>query len=161
MVDSTDDQGVITFLIDDQRKEIRIRVEADGYISFNLRVTPANIVGVQEISLTPIKAELPTSTPLSSPPTPTPSPTQNLPRPRPMPSEPKSVEPHRPARPTPSQVPSPNTTSVHDAVLNLYNKRGETVMLVRDLGRVDCGVGFCKLVMVIRRYTDGSSKQSL
>jgi hypothetical protein len=48
----TDSEGVFSFPLNDPNKEIRIRVETDRYENFDLRVTPANIEGIQEIRLT-------------------------------------------------------------------------------------------------------------
>lgn len=68
-VNSTDSLGVIFFPIADPKKELRLRVEADGYEQkFNLRVTPADIVGAQEIGLAPIAKPSPTTTPTVSSP---------------------------------------------------------------------------------------------
>ena len=56
-VNTTDSEGVITFPLADPKKELRVRVGANGYENnFNLRVTPANVEGlVQEIRLMPIR----------------------------------------------------------------------------------------------------------
>lgn len=68
-VNSTDSEGVISFPIAEPKKELRLRVEADGYEqNFNLRVTPADIVGAQEIRMTPIAKPSPTMTPVVSSP---------------------------------------------------------------------------------------------
>ncbi len=68
-VNSTDSEGVISFPIAEPKKELRLRVEADGYEqNFNLRVTPADIVGAQEIRMTPIAKPSPTMTPTVSSP---------------------------------------------------------------------------------------------
>lgn len=62
-VNSTDSDGVISFPIADTKKELRLRVEADGYEqNFNLRVTPSDIVCAQEIRLTPLATPTPTAT---------------------------------------------------------------------------------------------------
>jgi hypothetical protein len=76
-VNSTDSEGVISFPIADPKKELRLRVEAAGYENFNLRVTPADIVGAQEIALTPVVVPSPISTPASSPTQPTSAPPIN------------------------------------------------------------------------------------
>jgi hypothetical protein len=63
-VNTTDSEGVITFPLADPKKELRIRGEASGYESnYNLRVTPANIEGAQEIRLTPIRILSPSPSP--------------------------------------------------------------------------------------------------
>lgn len=49
----TDSEGVFSFPLNDLTKEIRIRVEKYGYVDFNLRVTPAENIGIQDIRLQP------------------------------------------------------------------------------------------------------------
>jgi hypothetical protein len=67
-VNTTDSNGVISFPISDPKKELRIRVEADGYEKdFNLRITPANITGTQEIRLTPLASPSPAATATQTP----------------------------------------------------------------------------------------------
>jgi hypothetical protein len=62
-INTTDSNGIISFPISDPKKELRIRIEADGYEKdFNLRITPANIMGVQEVRLTPVPVASPTAT---------------------------------------------------------------------------------------------------
>jgi hypothetical protein len=59
-VDTTDSNGVISFPIGDTKKELRIRIDADGYEKdFNLRITPASIIGTQEVRLTPLATPSP------------------------------------------------------------------------------------------------------
>jgi hypothetical protein len=54
-VNTTDSNGVISFPISNPKKELRIRIDADGYEKdFNLRITPASIIGTQEVRLTPL-----------------------------------------------------------------------------------------------------------
>jgi hypothetical protein len=49
-VDTTDSEGVVSFPVVDPTKELRVRVEASGYEpGFNLRVTPSDIAGAQEV----------------------------------------------------------------------------------------------------------------
>ena len=77
-VNTTDSNGVISFPISDPKKELRIRVEADGYEKdFNLRITPANITGTQEIRLAPLASPSPTVTAAIATPTPNPIPPTN------------------------------------------------------------------------------------
>lgn len=62
-VNTTDSNGVISFPISNPNKELRIRIEADGYEKdFNLRVMPASIIGIQEVRLTPIASPSPMAT---------------------------------------------------------------------------------------------------
>jgi carboxypeptidase family protein len=48
----TDSQGIFTFPISDPSKELRLRIEADRYENYDLRVTPAKNQGIQDIRLT-------------------------------------------------------------------------------------------------------------
>lgn len=61
-LDTTDSNGVISFSISNPKKEMRIRVEANGYENFNLRIIPANIIGTQEVQLTPLASPSPAIT---------------------------------------------------------------------------------------------------
>lgn len=72
LTDSTDSEGVISFPINDPKKELRVRVSADGYTTLNIRLTPVNITGVQEIRLT--SSQPPFTPPTSSSPSPTSTP---------------------------------------------------------------------------------------
>jgi hypothetical protein len=76
-VNTTDSNGVISFPISNPNKELRIRIEADGYEKdFNLRITPASIIGTQEVRLTPLASPSPavTATITTQPLNPTPIP---------------------------------------------------------------------------------------
>lgn len=53
-IDSTDSEGGVSFPIGDPKKELRVRVEAERYENYNVRVTPADITGAKEIGLTPV-----------------------------------------------------------------------------------------------------------
>jgi hypothetical protein len=49
----TDSEGIFSFRLEDPNKEIHLRIEANQYDNFDLRVTPAKNQGIQEIRLTP------------------------------------------------------------------------------------------------------------
>jgi hypothetical protein len=49
----SDMEGVFSFPVNDPNKEIRLRIEADQYENFDLRVTPAKNQGIQDVRLTP------------------------------------------------------------------------------------------------------------
>ena len=49
----SDSEGVFSFPINDPNKEIRLRIEADQYENFDLRMTPAKNQGIQDVRLTP------------------------------------------------------------------------------------------------------------
>jgi len=53
LVAYSDSEGVFSFPINDPNKEIRLRIEADQYENFDLRVTPAKNQGIQDVRLTP------------------------------------------------------------------------------------------------------------
>jgi hypothetical protein len=62
-VNTTDSNGVISFPISNPKKELRIRIDADGYEKdFNLRITPASIIGTPEVRLTPLASPSPGAT---------------------------------------------------------------------------------------------------
>ena len=52
-VTSSDSEGIFSFPINDPNKEIRLRIEADQYENFDLRVAPAKNQGIQDVRLTP------------------------------------------------------------------------------------------------------------
>jgi len=52
-VDRSDSEGVFKFRVNDPNKEFRLRIEADQYENFDLRVTPAKNQGIQDVRLTP------------------------------------------------------------------------------------------------------------
>jgi hypothetical protein len=52
----TDSEGIFTFPLNDPNKELRLRIEADRYENYDLRVTPAKNQGIQDVRLT-LKAE--------------------------------------------------------------------------------------------------------
>jgi hypothetical protein len=60
----TDSEGVFSFPSNDLTKETRIRVERDGYIDYDRRLTPAEYTGNLDIRLEPSK-DMTASQPLS------------------------------------------------------------------------------------------------
>src|SRR5215813_565113 len=50
---STDSEGVFSFPLSDPSKEVRIRVEAVGYVGYDRRIIPVENQGIQEIRLEP------------------------------------------------------------------------------------------------------------
>jgi len=59
-LNTTDSNGIISFPISGPKKELRIRVEAEGYEKdFNLRISPSHISGTQEIRLRPLSLSSP------------------------------------------------------------------------------------------------------
>jgi hypothetical protein len=53
---TTDSEGIFSFPLSNPNKEIRLRVDVQGYEAYDLRVVPAKNQGIQPIPLTP-KAE--------------------------------------------------------------------------------------------------------
>jgi len=51
----TDSEGIFSFPLDDTTKEIRLRIDAEGYEKFDLKVTPAKNQGIQEVRLTSVQ----------------------------------------------------------------------------------------------------------
>jgi len=49
----SDSEGVFSFPVNDPNKEIHLRIEADQYENFDLRVTPAKNQVIQDVRLTP------------------------------------------------------------------------------------------------------------
>jgi hypothetical protein len=49
----SDSEGVFSFPLNDPNKEIHLRIEADQYENFDIRVTPAKNQGIQDVRLTP------------------------------------------------------------------------------------------------------------
>jgi hypothetical protein len=49
----SDEEGIFSFPVNDPNKEFRLRIEADQYENFDLRVTPAKNQGIQDVRLTP------------------------------------------------------------------------------------------------------------
>jgi hypothetical protein len=47
----TDSEGIFSFPLSDPNKEIRMRIEADAYENFDLRVTPSKNQGIQDVRL--------------------------------------------------------------------------------------------------------------
>jgi hypothetical protein len=55
----TDSEGIFTFPLNDPNKELRLRIEANQYENFDLRVTPAKNQGIQDVRLTPMAEDSP------------------------------------------------------------------------------------------------------
>jgi hypothetical protein len=58
---SSDSEGIFSFPLSDPNKEYRLKIEAKGYETYDLRVVPAKNQGIQPIALTPksdISAEI-------------------------------------------------------------------------------------------------------
>lgn len=53
----TDAEGIFSFPVSDRNKELRLRVEANGYQTYELRVVPAKNHGIQDVLMRP-QAEL-------------------------------------------------------------------------------------------------------
>jgi hypothetical protein len=49
----SDSEGIFSFPLNDPNKEIRLRIEANQYENFDLRITPAKNQGIQDLRLTP------------------------------------------------------------------------------------------------------------
>lgn len=49
----SDSEGVFSFPVNDPNKEIRLRIEANQYENFDLRITPAKNQVIQDVRLTP------------------------------------------------------------------------------------------------------------
>jgi hypothetical protein len=49
----SDSEGIFSFPVTDQNKEVRVRIEVEGYDNFDRRMTPSKNNGIQEIRLTP------------------------------------------------------------------------------------------------------------
>src|SRR5262249_5984957 len=49
----TDSEGIFSFPVSDSNKGLHLRIEADQYENFDLRVTPAKSHGIQDVRLIP------------------------------------------------------------------------------------------------------------
>lgn len=49
----TDTEGIFSFPLNDVSKEIHLRIEADGYENFDLRITPSKNQGIQDVRIAP------------------------------------------------------------------------------------------------------------
>jgi len=50
---TSDSEGIFSFPLADPNKEYRLKIEAEGYDTYDLRVVPAKNQGIQPIALTP------------------------------------------------------------------------------------------------------------